>query len=235
MMHRFLLTLILTFSAGFAVADIVKQSNSGICHDTASPWYDRTKDFAAHETMAACLAEGRAYSGYDGPAESRPADVPQEYDRTLYGRWIDVDGDCQNQRHELLLSLSTGPVTLSPDGCRAAHGRWNDPYTGRIFTESRDMDIDHMVPLAWAHEHGAHAWDAETRERFANDPVNLFAVKAGVNRSKGARGPLEWLPPNASFHCQYVTRFHRIVLTYKLNYAPEEREQMDLLRAQLCQ
>jgi hypothetical protein len=28
------------------------------------------------------------------------------------------------------------------------------------------------------------------REQFANDPVNLFAVEARVNRQKGAKGPL---------------------------------------------
>lgn len=235
MTHRFILICLLIVFPKVPLADVVKQSNSGICHDTSSPWYDRTKDFFAHDTMASCLAKGRAYSGYNGSVESRPADVPQEYDRNLYGGWIDADGDCQNLRHELLLSLSTGPVTLSSDGCRAAHGRWNDPYTGRIFTESRDMDLDHMVPLAWAHQRGADDWDAKAREHFANDPMNLFAVAASANRSKGARGPLKWLPPNESFHCQYVTRFHRIVLAYKLNYAPRERDLMDSLRAQLCQ
>jgi len=46
---------------------------------------------------------------------------------------------------------------------------------------------------------------------YGNDPRNLFAVDDGTNRSKGTEGPLEWLPPNADFHCQYVTRFWRIV------------------------
>lgn len=235
MVVRFLLSLALTFAASLATADVVKQSNSGMCHDAESPWYDRTQSFIAHDTMAECLANGRAYSGYEERSESKPSHSTREYDRDLYGGWSDADRDCQNQRHERLIALSTRAVTLSSDGCRAIRGRWNDPYTGKIFMNSRDMDIDHMVPLAWAHERGADTWDAETRERFANDPVNLFAVDAGVNRSKGARGPLDWLPTNESFHCQYVTRFHRVVQTYDLSYKPDEHAEMASLRGKLCQ
>jgi hypothetical protein len=167
------------------------------------------------------------------PTEER-AGLGVAYDRELYDHWIDVDGDCQNARHELLQELSTATVKMNSSGCTVASGRWNDPYTGNIYTNSRDLDIDHMVPLAWAHAHGGHSWDAATRRQFANDPVNLFAVQAAANRQKGAKGPLEWLPPSQDFQCQYVTRFHRIVVTYNLTYEPWEAEQMDALRAQLC-
>ena len=128
------------------------------------------------------------------------------YDRRLYGSWADLDSDCLDTRHEILRELATGPVTMSPDGCRVVRGRWNDPYTGRIHREARELDIDHLVPLAWAHARGGHRWSATKRRQFANDPVNLFAVQASVNRSKGAAGPLEWLPPDPRHHCAYVTR-----------------------------
>jgi hypothetical protein len=29
-------------------------------------------------------------------------------------------------------------------------------------------------------------------------------VSASANRSKGARDPAVWLPPNQEFHCEYV-------------------------------
>ena len=57
------------------------------------------------------------------------------------------------------------------------------------------------------------------REQFADDPVNLFAVEARVNRQKGAKGPLEWMPPRESFHCQYVTRFKRALIIYGLEWS----------------
>ena len=65
------------------------------------------------------------------------------------------------------------------------------------------------------------------REQFADDPVNLFAVEARVNRQKGAKGPLEWMPPRESFHCQYVTRFKRVLITYGLELGATERERFE--------
>jgi hypothetical protein len=55
------------------------------------------------------------------------------------------------------------------------------------------------VPLAWAWKHGAFDWPEAQRIAFANDPANLFAVDDSTNQSKGAKGPLEWLPPNKQF------------------------------------
>lgn len=225
-----------------ATANVVKQSSSGICHDPGSPWYGRTKNFDAFDSMTECLASGRTYSGYDGSAAAAPspsaasgqaaASGGTRYDRDLYGGWADDDGDCMNTRHELLAELSTGQVRI--DGCYVQRGRWNDPYTGKVFLNARDMDVDHMVPLAWAHYRGGHSWTSGKRETFANDARNLFAVDAGTNRSKGARGPLEWLPPNEGFHCEYITRFHRIVLLYDLEYEPGEAGEMNTLRSRLC-
>jgi hypothetical protein len=162
------------------------------------------------------------------------SDRDADYDRRLYGSWADFDSDCLNTRHEVLLDLATGPVTMSPDGCRVVHGRWNDPYTGRIHREARQLDVDHLVPLAWAHARGGDRWSAEKRRRFANDPVNLFAVQASVNRSKGAAGPLEWLPPDETYHCSYVTRFHRVVRLYGIEYHSDEERAYDRLRDRLC-
>lgn len=156
------------------------------------------------------------------------------YDRALYGDWADLDGDCRNTRHEMLQMLSTGNTQLTSDGCAVASGRWIDPYTGQIFTRASELDIDHLVPLAWAHARGGYGWDGAMRAKFANDPVNLFAVDATTNRAKGARGPNEWLPPDASFHCQYILRFDRVVQTYDLTYEADEGAAIDALRVRSC-
>jgi len=162
------------------------------------------------------------------------ASAGADYDRRLYGSWADLDSDCLDTRHEVLRDLATGPVTMSPDGCRVIRGRWNDPYTGRIHREARQLDIDHLVPLAWAHARGGDRWSPHKRRRFANDPVNLFAVQASVNRSKGAAGPLDWLPPDPTYHCSYVTRFHRVVRLYGIEYEADEAAAYQHLREQLC-
>ena len=172
--------------------------------------------------------------GMCGSSFGQSSHVP-EYDRDRFGGWIDNDDDCRNTRHELLAELSTLPVTYSEDGCRVEHGRWNDPYTGIIFVEASDLDIDHLVPLNWAWQHGAWRWSEDRRIDFANDPINLFAVDDGTNRAKGADGPLSWLPPNENFQCQYILRFWRVVLLYRLEIEPDERVALTELREELCQ
>jgi hypothetical protein len=134
----------------------------------------------------------------------------------------------------MLIELSTARVLLSDDGCRVTRGRWLDPYTNQIFLDPGDLDVDHLVPLAWAHARGGHSWSSERRRAFANDPRNLFAVEASVNRSKGADGPTDWLPPNEAFQCEYITRFVRVVLTYELSPAAGEAQAINDLRRRLC-
>ena len=207
-----------TPATAYAQTPSVKMSNSKICHDTSSPYYERTKNFKAYGSITACLdAGGRLPKGQVAPSVRRSSEFSSssEYSRSAFSGWIDEDGDCLNTRHELLLELSTGPTTKSSDGCRVVRGKWNDPYSGSVFFDSSKMDIDHLVPLAWAWRNGASSWSESERDRFANDPINLFAVSASLNRSKGAQGPDSWLPPNEKFHCQYVTRFYRVLLKYE--------------------
>ena len=44
--------------AAAAAAPIVKKSDSGICHDTKSPSYERTKKFTEYKTIDECLKSG---------------------------------------------------------------------------------------------------------------------------------------------------------------------------------
>ena len=106
--------------------------------------------------------------------------------------------------------------------CRVVSGRWISPFTGKVIQNSSEIDIDHVVPLKWAWKRGAKGWTQAKRERFANDMVNLSPVELSLNRSKGAQGPDEWLPPSGQ--CGYVARFVRIVKQYDLKPTkPETR------------
>jgi hypothetical protein len=55
-------------------------------------------------------------------------------------------------------------------------------------------NTDVIVPLAWAWKNGASSWSEIERDRFANEPINLFAVSASLNRGMGAQRPDSWLP-----------------------------------------
>ncbi|WP_260312648.1 HNH endonuclease family protein [Marinobacter sp. 3-2] len=153
------------------------------------------------------------------------------YDRSAFGHgWDDADGDCQDSRAEALIVQSTTQVRFADERrCRVVTGRWISPFTSKIIQNSSEIDIDHVVPLKWAWEHGANTWSREKREKFVNDPVNLWSVELSLNRQKGARGPEEWLPPSG--RCQYVSRFFRIVKLYGLRLS---QSQFNLYKQQIA-
>ena len=104
---------------------------------------------------------------------------------------MDADSDCQKTRDEVLIAESTIPVMFkTARNCKFAAGRWLDPYTGQVFTNPGDLDVDHMVPLRNAHRSGGWEWPYERRELYANDLVNpehLIAVEAAANPAKSAQ------------------------------------------------
>ena len=63
---------------------------------------------------------------------------------------------------------------------------------------------------------------------------NLLPVGMEVNRTKGAYGPLEWLPPTAEFNCEYLLRFSRVVTRYELDLSAEENAALEQLTAEKC-
>ncbi|MBF0279725.1 MAG: HNH endonuclease [SAR324 cluster bacterium] len=148
------------------------------------------------------------------------------YDRGLYKHWIDADGDCQNTRHEVLIEESQVDVEFKTDEqCIVSAGRWLDPYTGEIFTDPQELDVDHVVPLREAHISGAYLWDSKKKERYANDlddAGHLVAVSLSANRSKGAKDPADWLPPYTSFHEEYARVWIRIKQRWELTFDDAE-------------
>lgn len=219
----------LSFNAS-AHANVIKMSNSGLCHPPQSSWYDRTKNYQTFDSLEACLNSGgelpKGISRTSIKDVQEPSLGKRRYDRSAFGHgWADSDGDCQDSRAEALIATSTTQVQFADDRrCRVIAGRWISPFTNRVIQNADDIDIDHVVPLAWAWEHGAWAWSERKREQFANDPVNLFPVEASLNRSKGAQGPDQWLPPAGQ--CGYVARFVRITKKYNITPVAQETRWM---------
>lgn len=156
------------------------------------------------------------------------------YNRKDWPHWIDEDGDCQNTRQELLIATSKVSVQFKDSKhCTVISGEWYGVYTGKTFTKASDVDIDHIVPLAHAHRHGAENWTKEQRKTFANDFENLVAVSDSANRSKSDKAPDEWLPPLKSYWCEYGKRWERVKDKYRLWYSQQERIVLNQL-AETC-
>ena len=152
-----------------------------------------------------------------------PADIPA-YHRSDWRHWIDEDGDCQDARQEVLVEESLVPVIFETDReCRVATGRWWAPHLGHHLENPSHIDVDHHVPLKNAHLSGGWRWDAATKEAYANfleDPDHLVAISSRHNRSKGARGPEEWAPPDNGLWCDYATDWAEIKEQWDLTMTP---------------
>ena len=153
------------------------------------------------------------------------------YDRDDWRHWIDEDGDCQNARHEVLIEESQAAVTFTSDReCQVDAGQWFGAFTAMTVMEASKLDVDHLVPLANAHHSGGWAWTAERKKEYANsldDPGHLIAVTAAANRSKGAKSPDEWRPPNESYWCEYAVAWIAVKQTWELSATPQEVEALE--------
>ena len=133
-----------------------------------------------------------------------------------------------------MIAESLEPVEYEDDQeCRVATGRWYGAFTGSYVDAPGDLDIDHMVPLKNTHDSGGWTWTSERKEAYANDltdPRHLIAVTSGANRSKGARGPEEWTPPDLDYWCEYATNWAAIKQQWELTMTSVESEiVMDML------
>ena len=149
-----------------------------------------------------------------------------KYDRNEWKAWIDSDGDCQNTRHENLQLESLIDVTFtSEDECYVDSGKWFDPYNGKYFYSSKEVDIDHFLPLYNVHLSGGWMWSSTKKVEFANsleDPDLLITVESSANREKSAYAPDEWKPYNESYWCEYAYDWIRIKSEWELTVTQSE-------------
>ena len=193
---------------------------------TAKPRVDSIPTVVPNTVVTPSLASAFTLS------VSEATNAIPRYKRDHWKHWIDQDGDCHNTRAEVLLDEALGPVAL--DGCRVVSGQWIDLYTGIAVSDASVLDVDHMVPLANAHRSGGWAWDASRKQAFANDlrdDDHLIAVTASANRSKGAKSPEHWRPPDARYWCEYATDWARIKEAWNLSVTLAELAAIeDMLR-----
>ena len=153
------------------------------------------------------------------------------YTRAMFGAaWTDTDRNGCDQRNDTLRRDLRGVLLKAgTNGCAVMRGALKDPYTAttikftRTSSPSSPVQIDHVVPLADAWVKGAQHWDQNKRTQFANEALNLLAVGASVNASKGAGDAATWLPPNKGYRCAYVARQVAVKAKYKLAVTSAER------------
>lgn len=165
-----------------------------------------------------------------------------DYVRSRFGDAWDDDNDAPGGRNGCdtrndILNRDLVDIThVSTKRCAdaVAAGILHDPYTNAVVAFTRGakvgeaVQIDHIVPLAYAWDMGASAWPYRQRLRFANDPANLLAVAGQANQDKGDGGPGQWMPPNRAFACQYAIAYLAVLRGYALRV---DQASADALRA----
>ncbi|MEU1270137.1 HNH endonuclease family protein [Streptomyces sp. NPDC005799] len=194
--------------------------------------------------VAGCKAETR--TGSSGPRETGAGGAALQaaesltvkgrapktgYARERFGTaWADTDSNDCDTRDDIL-KRDLKEVRFTSGSCKVSYGLLpSDPYSGKEVTYRRGrslVDIDHIVPLSDAWQKGAKYWDARKRIALANDPLNLIAVDASTNRSKGDGDAATWLPPNKSYRCTYVAGQVAVKKKYGLWVTAAEKSAME--------
>ncbi len=143
------------------------------------------------------------------------------YTREQFGTaWKDIDGNSCDTRNDILKRDLVAQVYK--DRCIIISGVLLDPYSGesidfvRGVSTSLAVQIDHVVALSNAWQTGAFKLTVEKRTAFANDPLNLLAVKGKLNSQKSDGDAATWLPPKKSYRCEYVARQVAVKAKYGL-------------------
>jgi hypothetical protein len=154
-----------------------------------------------------------------------------------FAGWIkQYKGDCHDTRAAVLIRASIDPskiVYSEKNKCRVEAGVWDEPYAGEELTETKELQIDHVVPLHHAYYAGAANWTHNKRCHYANfldNDFHLLAVSGHENMSKGDRGPEEYMPPNIGFRCTYMRSWLKVKTIWQMAASQAEvdsiREQM---------
>ena len=156
------------------------------------------------------------------------------YTRAQFGQtWADVDRNgCDTRNDMLKRDLTNIEFKVKTRDCVVLTGVLIDRYSGETINfvrgnvTSMEVQIDHVVALSNAWQTGAFKLTLIQRTAFANDPLNLFAVKGRLNSQKGDGDAATWLPPLKSFRCTYVAHQIAVKAKYSLWVTAPEKEAM---------
>ena len=165
------------------------------------------------------------------------------YSRSAFGpSWSDVDRNGCDTRNDILKrDLINITFREKTRDCVVERGVLLDSFSGETISFVRGektsflVQIDHVVSLSNAWQTGIFQANIKTRTAFANDPLNLLAVKGSLNSQKGDGDAATWLPPNKPFRCAYVARQVAIKKKYGLWVTKAEKDAIiRILSSSIC-
>ena len=100
-----------------------------------------------------------------------------------------------------------------------------EPYTMRVFTNTKLLQNEHVVAVKEAHDSGLCRADAETKTRFVTDTDNLTLATPEVNRAKAALDAGEWVPDEN--RCWFAATIVHVKRKYDLSVDAREKSNLD--------
>ncbi len=150
------------------------------------------------------------------------------YDRNDYMSTWKYKG--VNYRNIILKRDSKIPIIYKTSTDTIIKGLWVCPYNGDTIKLSKNVDIDHIVPLSEADKSGGNMWSSEMKHLFAIDTFNLISTSKKENRSKGDQDVVYWLPKNNKK--LYITKWIKVKNKWKLKYDKVELDSIQSYRKQ---
>jgi hypothetical protein len=208
-----------------AIGLLAAFSVSGIAAPAQAIRFSEATEVTATSVLSSLPVKGRA--------------AKTGYSRSQFGQaWADVDRNgCDTRNDMLKRDLTNVEFKVKTRDCVVLSGVLFDRYSGETINfvrgnvTSMEVQIDHVVALSNAWQTGAFKLTLMQRTAFANDPLNLFAVKGRLNSQKGDGDAATWLPPLKSFRCTYVAQQIAVKAKYSLWVTAPEKEAMTRILA----
>jgi hypothetical protein len=208
-----------------AIGLLAAFSVSGIAAPAQAIRFSEATEVTATSVLSSLPVKGRA--------------AKTGYSRSQFGQaWADVDRNgCDTRNDMLKRDLTNIEFKVKTRECVVLSGVLLDRYSGETINfvrgnvTSMEVQIDHVFELSNAWQTGAFKLTLMQRTAFANDPLNLFAVKGRLNSQKGDGDAATWLPPLKSFRCSYVAQQIAVKAKYSLWVTAPEKEAMTRILA----
>ena len=166
------------------------------------------------DTPESTMTPEPSVTGTPSPATYRSLTIADEDRCSDY----DADDYSYSQSVEADIVVGMGGIIYSP-------------YTGEYFDSTDETDIEHIVARSEAHDSGLCDADAETRDAFASDLLNLTLTDPDLNRNEKAdKDVAEWLPEINK--CWFAYRVVQVRAKYSLTVDQAEADALEAVMSE---
>lgn len=162
----------------------------------------------------------------------------QSFNETSFPHFISSDKNpCWSVKNSILYAQKSEGKFVMQDAyrhetsdmtkaCSIKEGTWIDTYTGKKLSVD-SANLDFVIPLQYANNHGASSWDNSKKQAFANDKDNFVVASTSAIAKRHGRTPAKWLPDNNKYACVLSKKFVSVANKYSLSITQDDKTALD--------